>query len=300
MRWPPNPWPSGNCLTSWLPELLWVSGCFQFRPCRVHIPATSLRCVWMLAPFLWTLEFWPYLLKHWYSGPILSNIGTSALSFQTLEFRPYFYEHWNSTPSFQRLEFCPCSFKHWNFVPVISKFEFQPYPFKHWNCGLIFINTGIRTWSLQALFRPCPFKHWNSCPIFINTGIPALFVKTLVLWPHTFKHWNSGPLFLNIGILALFFKLNVTILLLSFQTLKFWSSFYKHLNSSPILSNTGIPALSFQTYLVFRPYSFKHGILALSLYSGLIFINIGILPYPFKHWNSRPILSNSGILALFL
>ena len=45
MRWPPNPWPSGNCLTSELPELLWVSGCFQLRPCRAHIPATSLRCV---------------------------------------------------------------------------------------------------------------------------------------------------------------------------------------------------------------------------------------------------------------
>ena len=45
MRWPPNPWPSGNCLTSWLPELLWVLGCFQFRPCRAHIPAASLRCV---------------------------------------------------------------------------------------------------------------------------------------------------------------------------------------------------------------------------------------------------------------
>ena len=44
MCWPPNPWPSGNCLTS-LPELLWVLGCFQFRPCRAHIPAASLRCV---------------------------------------------------------------------------------------------------------------------------------------------------------------------------------------------------------------------------------------------------------------
>ena len=57
MRWPPNPWPSGNCLTSWLPELLWVSGCFQLRPCRAHIPATSLRCVsWGDGPATPTLQ----------------------------------------------------------------------------------------------------------------------------------------------------------------------------------------------------------------------------------------------------
>ena len=57
MRWPPNPWPSGKCLTSGLPELLWVWGCFQLRPCRAHIPATLLRCVfWSDAPAIPTLQ----------------------------------------------------------------------------------------------------------------------------------------------------------------------------------------------------------------------------------------------------
>ena len=57
MRWPPNPWPSRNCLTSGLPELLWVSGCFQLRPCRAHILAALLRCVsWGDGPATPTLQ----------------------------------------------------------------------------------------------------------------------------------------------------------------------------------------------------------------------------------------------------
>ena len=57
MRWPRNPWPSGNCLTSGLPELLWVSGCFQLRPCRAHILAASRRCVsWGDGPATPTLQ----------------------------------------------------------------------------------------------------------------------------------------------------------------------------------------------------------------------------------------------------
>ena len=35
-----------------------------------------------------TLEFWPYLYKHWNSGPVLINIGILILSFH--------YKHWNS------------------------------------------------------------------------------------------------------------------------------------------------------------------------------------------------------------
>ena len=77
-----------------------------------------------------------------------------------------------------------------------------------------------------------------------------------------------------------------------FETLEFWPSFYKRLNSGPMFVNTGIPALSFQTYLVFRPHFFKHGILALSLYT------MEFWSYFYKHWNSGPILSNIGIPAL--
>ena len=50
--------------------------------------------------------------------------------------------------------------------------------------------------------------------------------------------------------------------------------------------NIGIPALSFQTYLVFWPHSFKHGILALSLYT------MEFWSYFYKHWNSYVILTN--------
>lgn len=63
MRWRPNPWPNGNCLTSWLPKLstqdgLTInSGWFQLRPCRAHNPALSLRCVsWGDGPGTPTLE----------------------------------------------------------------------------------------------------------------------------------------------------------------------------------------------------------------------------------------------------
>ena len=40
MRWPHNPGPSGNGLTSWLPELLWVSGYIAFS--SGHLERTSL------------------------------------------------------------------------------------------------------------------------------------------------------------------------------------------------------------------------------------------------------------------
>ena len=90
-----------------------------------------------------------------------------------------------------------------------------------------------------------------------------------------------------------------------FQTLEFWPSFYKCLNSGPMFVNNGIPALSFQTYLVFWPHSFKHGILALSLYtmefwshfykhwnSGPFFQTFEFQPCFYKHWNSYLILTN--------
>ena len=74
--------------------------------------------------------FWPCLYKHWNSGPLHSNIGIPAPSFETLEFSPYFYKHWNSSPiysnigipapSSQTLKFSPCFCRRFNFVPILS------------------------------------------------------------------------------------------------------------------------------------------------------------------------------------
>ena len=66
----------------------------------------------------------------------------------------------------------------------------------------------------------------------------------------------------------------------SFQSLEFWLCYYKHWNCGHILINI-----------------LKHSYRILPLQT---FVNIGILPFFYKYWNSDLILPNIGILALFL
>ena len=161
------------------------------------------------------------------------------------------------------MEFRPSFYEYWNLPLSFQRLEFCPHSFQHCNFGLILSNIGILALSFNSLeFWPSIYKRWNSGLIFINIRIPLLFFQTLVCRLHAFKHWNSGPMFVN----------------------------------------NGIPALSFQTYLVFWPHSFKHGILALSLYTmefwSVSFQTLVFQPYPSKNWYSGRILSNISIPAL--
>ena len=97
-----------------------------------------------------TLEFWPYLYKHWNSGPVLINIGILILFFH--------YKHWNSGPIFKNIGILILSFQTLEFL--------APF-YKRWNSDLILSNTSILALFLYTLaFWSYRSKLWCSGPIF--------------------------------------------------------------------------------------------------------------------------------------
>lgn len=107
-------------------------------------------------------------------------------------------------------------------------------------------------------------------------------------WCYPCEHWISGPIFVHMWIF-----------ILPFQRLVFWSYYSKHWNSGPIPKNTGIPMLSFHcehwnslNTPWFWPFFLNIGI------SILFFQRFVFWSYYSMHWNSGPILENTGILML--
>ena len=209
------------------------------------------------------MEFWPYSYKHL---PLI-------LSFHC--------NNWNSCPILPNINLnsAPIFIHIGILTSSFQTLQFWPYLYTHWSSYLIVLNLGIR-----ALFL-CTFTHWHFDLILENIVILALSCYTLEFGSHPLKHWTSSPIFINIGILTI-----------SFQTLEFWPFFfYKDWNSYLIHPQIGISGPTFYS-LEFSPHPSEH------LNSGPILTSIEILILSFhcKHWNSGVILPNNGILAHYL
>ena len=90
------------------------------------------------------------------------------------------------------------------------------------------------------------------------------------------------------------------IFILSFQRLVFWSCYSKHWNSGPIPKNTGIVMLSFHcehwnslNTPWFWPFFYVNIGISILFFQRFVFWS-----YYSMHWNSGPILENTGILIL--
>ena len=265
-----------------------------------------------------TLDFWPYFYTHWDCYLILPKISISA----------YFYKHWNSNLflantgililSFQTMEFWPFFFKLWNYDLIRPNIGILALFYTHWNFDLILRNNGILALSVYTLkFLSYRSKPWNLGLIFMH-------IYTLAFWPHPWKHckhlpiilsfhcnsWNSCPILPNINLNSAPIFIHIGILTSSFQTLQFWPYLYTHWSSYVIVLNLWIWALFLGTFthwhfdlileniavLVLSCYTLEFGSHPLKYWTcSLIFINIGILAFFYKHWNSYLIHPQIGI-----